>query len=102
MPTKTSDISEYLVRQTVELDLFAVAINLLIGAALSILLGWVYVHFGRSPSDRRSFAHNLMLITMTTTVVIAVVKSSMALSLGLVGALSIVRFRAAVRRGART
>ncbi len=37
------------------------------------------------------------LLTLVTIGVIAVVKSSMALSLGLVGALSIVRFRAAIK-----
>ena len=34
---------------------------------------------------------------ITTTIVITIVKSSLALSLGLVGALSIVRFRAAIK-----
>ena len=34
---------------------------------------------------------------MTTMVIISIVKSSLALSLGLVGALSIVRFRAAIK-----
>ena len=34
---------------------------------------------------------------MTTMLIITVVKSSLALSLGLVGALSIVRFRAAIK-----
>lgn len=38
-----------------------------------------------------------MLITITTTFIILVVRSSVALSLGLVGALSIVRFRAAIK-----
>jgi hypothetical protein len=38
-----------------------------------------------------------MLLTVTTTFIILVVRSSVALSLGLVGALSIVRFRAAVK-----
>jgi hypothetical protein len=37
------------------------------------------------------------LLTLVTICVIAVVKSSLALSLGLVGALSIVRFRAAIK-----
>jgi hypothetical protein len=36
-------------------------------------------------------------MTATTTLIISVVKSSLALSLGLVGALSIVRFRAAIK-----
>ena len=38
-----------------------------------------------------------MMLALTTTVIITVVKSSLALSLGLVGALSIVRFRAAIK-----
>jgi hypothetical protein len=38
-----------------------------------------------------------MLITVTTTFIILIVRSSVALSLGLVGALSIVRFRAAIK-----
>jgi uncharacterized membrane protein YhiD involved in acid resistance len=43
------------------------------------------------------FAKNFFLLIMTTTLVITIVKSSLALSLGLVGALSIVRFRAAIK-----
>ena len=39
----------------------------------------------------------LIYITLTTTVIITIVKSSLALSLGLVGALSIVRFRTAIK-----
>ena len=34
---------------------------------------------------------------MTTMLIISIVKSSLALSLGLVGALSIIRFRAAIK-----
>jgi uncharacterized membrane protein YhiD involved in acid resistance len=37
------------------------------------------------------------LLACTTTLIITIVKSSLALSLGLVGALSIVRFRAAIK-----
>jgi uncharacterized membrane protein YhiD involved in acid resistance len=43
------------------------------------------------------FARNFLLLTVTTTLIISIVKSSLALSLGLVGALSIVRFRAAIK-----
>jgi len=38
-----------------------------------------------------------MLLALTTMLIIYIVKSSIALSLGLVGALSIVRFRAAIK-----
>jgi uncharacterized membrane protein YhiD involved in acid resistance len=57
----------------------------------------VYIHWGSSLSNRRRFAANFILITVTTTFIILVVRSSVALSLGLVGALSIVRFRSAIK-----
>lgn len=72
-------------------------VNLLLAALLSFVLGLVYTHWGTSLSNRRRFAANFMLISITTTFIILVVRSSVALSLGLVGALSIVRFRAAIK-----
>jgi hypothetical protein len=48
-------------------------------------------------NNRAHFANSFLLLGMTTCVVIIVVKYSLALSLGLVGALSIVRFRAAIK-----
>ena len=91
------EFSRFLTQQTGYVHLPTIAINLLIGAGLALLLAQIYIYFGRSPSDRRAFASQFLLVTMTTTVIISVVKSSLALSLGLVGALSIVRFRSAVR-----
>jgi len=64
---------------------------------LSYILSRIYIHWGSSLSNRRRFAANFILITVTTTFIILVVRSSVALSLGLVGALSIVRFRAAIK-----
>ncbi len=67
------------------------------GAVASGLLAWFYARHGRSLADRRAFAANFVPVTVATLFIISVVKSSLALSLGLVGALSIVRFRTAVR-----
>ncbi len=89
--------SEFLSRQTTSVDPLMVVVSLLLAALLSSLLAYIYVAWGRSHSNRRAFAPNLIMITLTTTLIIVVVKSSLALSLGLVGALSIVRFRAAVK-----
>ncbi|MCR9247427.1 MAG: DUF4956 domain-containing protein [bacterium] len=72
-------------------------INLAIAGALAWLLGRVYVRCGTSLSNRSAFATNFVLLAMTTMLIISVVKSSLALSLGLVGALSVVRFRAAIK-----
>lgn len=75
----------------------AFAVNLVVAAVLAGVLSLSYVYFGQSLSNRRLFARNFLLLTLTTTLVISIVKSSLTLSLGLVGALSIVRFRAAIK-----
>src|SRR5512138_2896016 len=72
-------------------------LSLGIAALLGVILGQVYIHFGHSLSNRRVFARNFLVLVVTTTLIISIVRSSLALSLGLVGALSIVRFRAAIK-----
>jgi hypothetical protein len=72
-------------------------VNLLLAVFTSFILSRVYIYWGGSLSNRRKFAANFMLVTVTTTFIILVVRSSIALSLGLVGALSIIRFRAAIK-----
>jgi hypothetical protein len=83
--------------QTGQVDLATFAVNLLLAALTSFVLGRVYIHWGNSLSNRRNLAANFMFITITTTFIILVVRSSVALSLGLVGALSIIRFRTAIK-----
>ena len=79
------------------LSLLSFTINLLLGLILSLLLAWYYRHLGESLSNRAKFAPILPILALITLVVISIVKSSLALSLGLVGALSIVRFRTAIK-----
>jgi len=79
------------------LPLANLAINLIIGLLLALVVAWYYEHFGLSLANRAQLARLLPVLTLTTALVIAIVKSSLALSLGLVGALSIVRFRTAIK-----
>jgi len=88
---------QFLTTQSVQVSVLGFVINLLLAATLAYFLGVVYAKYGQSLSNRKTFGRNFMLITMTTMLVISIVKSSLALSLGLVGALSIVRFRAAIK-----
>lgn len=71
------------------------------GLGLTMLICWLlsllYTHCGRSLSNREAFARNFVVLGMTTMLIISIVRSSLALSLGLVGALSIVRFRTAIK-----
>jgi len=90
-------LAEFFAGQASRLDLITFLINLILAAVCASILALVYVHWGSSLTNRRKFASNLILMAMTTTFIILVVRSSVALSLGLVGALSIVRFRTAVK-----
>ena len=71
--------------------------NIAFGALLALGLERVYIRYGHSLSNRTMFARHFYLLAMTTTLIITVVQSSLTLSLGLIGALSIVRFRAAIK-----
>ena len=79
------------------LSLSTLSFNILLGLLLSSILAWCYVRYGKSLSNRAQIAQLMPLLTLITVLVISVVKSSLALSLGLVGALSIVRFRTAIK-----
>ena len=83
--------------QAPTLNVYSFLFSLFSSALLAYLLGFFYVRYGSSISNRKRFAKNFVLLAVTTTLIITVVKSSLALSLGLVGALSIVRFRSAIK-----
>jgi len=72
-------------------------INLGFCVVLVGLLALVVFRWAGPARDRRPLVRNLVLVALTTMVIISTVRSSLALSLGLVGALSIVRFRTPVR-----
>lgn len=79
------------------LSVAMMVLNLLLALVLSVLLAIYYAKLGDSLSNRSKFAPILPLLSLITLLVISIVKSSLALSLGLVGALSIVRFRTAIK-----
>ena len=72
-------------------------VSFLLTAILAILIRAFYVKYGTAISNRRRFANNFLALALIVMLIITIVKSSLALSLGLVGALSIVRFRAAIK-----
>lgn len=87
----------FLATQSYQVPVAGFVINMLIAGVLAFILSQVYISYGTALSNRRQFAKNFIIISMTTMLIITIVKSSLALSLGLVGALSIVRFRTAVK-----
>ncbi len=82
---------------TAPLSITNLLINLGIGVILSIVLRYHFKKFGSTLSNRDEFSQVCPFVLLTTILIITVVKSSLALSLGLVGALSIVRFRTPIK-----
>ena len=94
---KIETFEQFLASGSTQFSIWNYALNLLLTAILAYLLGLLYNRYGNSLSNRRSFSKNFIPLAIATMIVITIVKSSLALSLGLVGALSIVRFRAAIK-----
>ena len=91
-----SDLN-FFINENIQIDLPNFVISLICAAILSFLVQLFYIRFSSTLSNRKEFSKNFVILGVTTCIVIMIVKSSLALSLGLVGALSIVRFRAAIK-----
>ena len=83
--------------EAIQIDLTTFLISLLTVAFLCFLIQIFYIRFSSTLSNRFNFSKTFIILGVTTCIVIMIVKNSLALSLGLVGALSIVRFRAAIK-----
>ena len=88
---------DFFLNQNIQLELSNFLLSLLCAAFLSFIVHLFYVRFSSTLSNRIEFSKNFVVLGVATCIVIMIVKSSLALSLGLVGALSIVRFRAAIK-----
>lgn len=78
-------------------SILTVFINHIVALLLGIFIFITYKvsHTGEAYSGR--FNVSLVMLTLVTTIVMSVINNNVSLSLGLVGALSIVRFRTAIR-----
>lgn len=81
----------------INISLLDVLIAILVASLCAWIVKNVYVKYGMSLNNRSNFSNVFIPLAITTSIVITVVKFSLALSLGLVGALSIVRFRVAIK-----
>lgn len=90
-------INEFLVQSKTQIPILGFVFNLILTGLHALAIKWVYIRYGGTLSNRTAFGKNFLLIALTTMLIITIVKSSLALSLGLVGALSIIRFRSAIK-----
>ncbi|MBF0298405.1 MAG: DUF4956 domain-containing protein [Oligoflexia bacterium] len=73
------------------------ATSVCLAFVLSYILKLVYLKYSSPDSDQKKFADLFQILTITTLMVVMIIHSSITLSLGLVGALSIVRFRTPIK-----
>lgn len=90
-------LMNYLITSTGALTVQDVLLNFLVAAIIGtvIFISYRVSHAGAAYSAR--FNVSLVMLTLVTTLVMNVIGNNIALSLGMVGALSIVRFRTAIK-----
>ena len=71
--------------------------NSLVALVCGVLIALLYRFTYKGPTYTESFVASLILLTMITATVIMVIGSNLARAFGLVGAMSIIRFRTAVK-----
>ncbi|MCG2785351.1 MAG: DUF4956 domain-containing protein [Anaerolineae bacterium] len=82
---------------TGEFSFMDVALALLLSFALSAFIGWIYKITHRGTSYTQSFVFTLVINGMVVALVMMIVGSNIARAFSLVGALSIIRFRNALK-----
>jgi hypothetical protein len=80
-----------------QLSIYTVLTNLAVSLACGITIALVYRYIYKGPSYAATYVNSLVLLALITTVVIMVIGNNLARAFGLVGAMSIIRFRTAVR-----
>ncbi|MBQ4527216.1 MAG: DUF4956 domain-containing protein [Clostridia bacterium] len=96
-------VQDFIKNSILESGMFdgATAINIFLGLLTALILGaiiyFVYSKFYVGVIYSRSFAVTLVGMTLLTSMVTLAISTNIVISLGMVGALSIVRFRTAVK-----
>ncbi|HNW04411.1 MAG TPA: DUF4956 domain-containing protein [Oscillospiraceae bacterium] len=80
-----------------ELDFFDVSVRVGVAVAVGIIIYIAYYFSATRVTFSRRFAVSLIAMSAITAAIMAVISSNIALSLGMVGALSIIRFRTAIK-----
>lgn len=90
---KKSVLNEF----TGKISVVDISLSLLTAFILGLFIIYVYKKTFNGVVYSKSFALCIMLLGMVTSLIIRTINSNLSLSLGMVGALSIVRFRTAVK-----
>jgi len=91
------DLISYIQSANAALTAWQVITNMFVTLIVATFIYWVYKKTYSGVVYSRSFNVTIILTTMVTAMVMMVIGTNLALSLGMVGALSIIRFRSAIK-----
>ena len=97
MTTFTDIIKNSFLEETADFSIAAASVSLLSALFIGLFIFFIYKKTYAGVMYSRPFNTSLVLLSVLTTFVILAVTSNVVLSLGMVGALSIVRFRTAIK-----
>ena len=93
-----STLAALFANQTISTDSWlTILVSLVLAFGVGLFIYWIYRTNYRGVMYNNNFGLTLVLMTLITTPVVMCIRDSIQLSMGMVGALSIVRFRTAVK-----
>ena len=91
------DLFDYIRTTSAVMTAGRVVANMIVTVLVALFIYWVYKKTYTGVMYSKSFNVTLLLTSMVTAMVMMVIGTNLALSLGMVGALSIIRFRSAIK-----
>ena len=89
LDTNLKSIENFILNSSPDISYSNFIIAILVSAFLALVIKSTYMRLSRTLNDREYFSDTFIPLAIITTLVITVIKFSLALSLGLVGALSL-------------
>ena len=78
-------------------SIFDIIINVVVALTCGLFIAYIYKKSYKGAGYSASFSNSMIILTMITSIVIMVIGNNLARAFGLVGAMSIIRFRTAVK-----
>ena len=90
-------LNSLIISENYNLSLMDIMISIILPFLLNFIVGYVYKKTQKTHNYSTAFVHSLFLFSSLTSVITLIIGSNLARAFGLIGALSIIRFRNALK-----
>ncbi len=91
------EIFKYLIESNSSISVYQIVLAMLAALLLGMFMYFMYKKTYSGVAYSKSFNQTLVLLAVIVTMVMTIIGGSLALSLGMVGSLSVIRFRTAIK-----